>query len=115
MENARYLRYFEKIIVGKGIRITPQRRVILNVLFKNRNKHLTVEEIWNQAKNIFPQIGIPTVYRTVIQLEKIGILYKVMVQGNCCKYQLIGCDEKISTDILYVPDAVVLLTYIYLK
>lgn len=94
MEKIKHLEYFEKIIIDNGIIMTPQRRAILDVLFTNRKRHLTVEEIWHQAKNIFSQIGIPTVYRTVNQLESIGILYKIMVQGNCCKYQLTDHEEK---------------------
>lgn len=54
------------ILKEKGIRITPQRLGVCDVL-GNENKHLTVEEIYRKMKIQFPAISLATVY-TILEL-----------------------------------------------
>lgn len=44
-----YLR-LERELAEKDFRITPQRRIILNVLSSQQNRHLTAEQIYRIAR-----------------------------------------------------------------
>ena len=57
----------------KGYKLTPQRRAIVDVIIEKEGEHLTAEEIYDEVKKICPDIGLATVYRTVLLLEEIGI------------------------------------------
>ena len=50
----------------KGYKLTPQRRAIVDTIIQNEGKHLTAEEIYDEVKKSFPEIGLATVYRTII-------------------------------------------------
>ena len=53
----------------KGYKLTPQRRAIVDTIIQNEGKHLTAEEIYDEVKKSCPEIGLATVYRTIILLE----------------------------------------------
>ena len=53
----------------EGYKLTTQRRVILDAIVENQEKHLNPEEIYDIVKIRYPEIGIATVYRT-LQLLK---------------------------------------------
>ncbi|MGI5912458.1 MAG: Fur family transcriptional regulator [Syntrophomonadaceae bacterium] len=69
-------------------RITGQRSAILKVMVENREKHLSAEEVLNEARKMVPNIGIATVYRTLEKLANIEILYKTKFDGSCYRYEL---------------------------
>ena len=50
----------------KGYKLTPQRRSILDIIIEKEGMHLTVEEIYDEVKKVCPEIGLATVYRTVL-------------------------------------------------
>lgn len=77
------------ILKSGGYRLTAQRIGILEILYQNRNKHLTAEEIHTLIKGSMPKVSVATVYKTMIQLEKAGLLYRVSIYGYCSRYQLI--------------------------
>ncbi len=54
------------ILKEKGIRITPQRLGVYDLLC-NTNKHLTVDEIYRKMKDKFPAISLATIY-TILEL-----------------------------------------------
>jgi Fur family transcriptional regulator, ferric uptake regulator len=60
----------------KDHKLTPQRRLILQVLLENKTEHLSAEEIYNLARQKDKNIGIATIYRTLELLEEIGIVHK---------------------------------------
>ena len=49
----------------KGLKVTSQRLMVLNILSAHGDEHLTVEEIYDLAKEESPEIGLATIYRTV--------------------------------------------------
>lgn len=89
MDKIKVLENLNKEIESNNLKITEQRRTILDVLFKSRGNHLTVDEIWDLCKIQAPAMGISTVYRTVLEFDKIGIIYKIKIFGGSCKYHLI--------------------------
>lgn len=79
----------ETVLKSSGYRLTAQRIGILEVLYQNKEKHLTVEKIHKLAKGSMPKVSVATVYKTMLQLEKIGLLYRISIYGYCSRYQLI--------------------------
>ncbi|AAM24476.1 Fur family transcriptional regulator [Caldanaerobacter subterraneus] len=72
----------------KGFKLTTQRRVILDVIMENKNKHLSSEEIYDLVKRKYPEIGLATVYRTLQLFEELGLVYKLNFDEGRNRYEL---------------------------
>lgn len=59
-----------------GFKITPKREAIIAFFLKN-NRYATPETVWKEAKKSLSHLGLPTVYRNLEQMRKIGILTQV--------------------------------------
>ena len=70
-----------------GFRKTRPREVVLSIL-KDRDEHLTAEEIYNIAKRIYPEIGFSSVYRTLKLFEEQGIAEAINIRGMKRYFQL---------------------------
>src|SRR6201998_941687 len=57
----------------RGIRLTRQRRVILQVM-DSAEQHLDVDQILERAQKISPEVHLVTVYRTIDLLTKEGLI-----------------------------------------
>jgi len=57
----------------KGIRLTRQRRIILQVM-DYAEQHLDVDQILERAQKISPEVHLVTVYRTIDLLKKQGLI-----------------------------------------
>lgn len=77
----------------KGYKLTPQRRSIVDTIVDSEGKHLTAEEIYDEVKKKCPEIGLATVYRTILLLEQIGIVSKIHLNDGCSRYELVHSDE----------------------
>ena len=56
---------FKKKLKEKGLKVTNQRLLVLQVLAENKDRHLTAEDIYELVKEDYPEIGLATIYRTV--------------------------------------------------
>src|SRR3972149_11381421 len=63
------------ILKQKGMRLTPQRRLIVELIHENV-AHLTAEDIIRHVRARMPGINKSTVYRTLELLERSGCVYK---------------------------------------
>ena len=79
---------------SKGYKLTPQRRAIVDTIIENEGKHLTAEEIYEQVKKNCPEIGLATVYRTILLLEDIGVISKLILNDGCSRYELVHRNER---------------------
>lgn len=77
----------------KGYKLTPQRRAIVDTIVVNEGKHLTAEEIYDEVKKECPEIGLATVYRTILLLEEIGVVSRLHLNDGCSRYELVHSDE----------------------
>jgi Fur family transcriptional regulator, ferric uptake regulator len=59
---------------SQGLRVTSQRRLVLEAL-QDADDHVSAEEIFDRIHANSPQINISTVYRTLEALEDAGIVY----------------------------------------
>lgn len=64
-----------------GLRITNQRRLIIDCILKN--EFSCCKEIYCQVSRIDPSIGIATVYRMVNTLEEIGAINRKSMYHVC--------------------------------
>lgn len=60
----------------RGLRITPQRRVILEFLV-NEESHPTAEQVYQRVSSLMPDISRTTVYNTLRELSDLGELAPV--------------------------------------
>lgn len=77
----------EKIRAG-GSKLTPQRLAILEELMQQEGKHLTIEEIYEVVKAQKPEIGVATVYRTILLFEELGVVKKLDLSDGIYRYEL---------------------------
>jgi Fur family ferric uptake transcriptional regulator len=68
------------ILKAKGYRLTPQRRVILDILHRE-GAHLTADDIYEQVKGKVAGVNRSTVYRTLELLEILGLTVKAEIHG----------------------------------
>lgn len=73
---------------GQGIKVTPQRRGIIQVM-ATAARPLTVQEIYQQAKEAFPEMSQDTVYRTLDMLVRLQVAAPLhLADGQASRYEL---------------------------
>ncbi|MBB6623054.1 Fur family transcriptional regulator [Clostridium gasigenes] len=77
----------------KGYKLTPQRRAIVDTIIEKEGEHLTAEEIYDEVKKNCPEIGLATVYRTILLLEELGVICKLDLNDGCSRYEIVHKDE----------------------
>ncbi len=65
--------HLQQALRQRGIRLTRQRRVILQVM-DDAEQHLDVDQILERAQKISPEVHLVTVYRTIDLLKKQGLI-----------------------------------------
>ncbi|MDP2920626.1 MAG: Fur family transcriptional regulator [Dehalococcoidia bacterium] len=69
----------------KGLRMTPQRLMIIAAIEKSDN-HIGADEIYTQVVEKYPNVNISTVYRTLDVLEEMGMVTKTDLGGGRVQY-----------------------------
>src|SRR5947208_1978563 len=65
-----------------GLRLTPQRAAILEIVSKQvGHHHLTAQEVYQDARDRLPGLNAATVYRTLEALHEAGLV-DMMVTGQ---------------------------------
>jgi len=67
---------------NKGLKLTPQRRLIINAIH-DTEAHLTAEEIIAHVQAKMPEVHKSTIYRTLELLEGAGCVFKSELGGHC--------------------------------
>jgi Fur family transcriptional regulator, ferric uptake regulator len=70
----------------QGWRMTPQRQLILETVTRSRG-HLTVDQVYRQVVQDYPDVNITTVYRTLELLEELGFVRHTHYHGESAQYQ----------------------------
>lgn len=76
-----------KRLVDNGLKVTPQRRIILDIL-KDNHKRLTAEEIADEIKKVHPSVSVATVYRNLNLMVDINLLCRVNLHNGPARYQI---------------------------
>ena len=103
-----------KTLKEKGLKLTPQRKMIINAIHETE-AHLTAEEIIAHVQERMPEVHKSTIYRTLELLEGAGCVFKSelgdhsiyhhaeeghhhhLVCSRCGK--TIECDEDLFTSV----------------
>lgn len=79
---------FSEQLKEKGFRVTSQRKDILEVIREHEGQHLSTEEIFELVKVKNPEIGLATVYRTLLLLDSMELVYKMDFDDGCSRYEI---------------------------
>lgn len=83
-----YVTTLKTMLRQGGSKLTPQRLTILDVIVREEGKHLTTEEIYDKVKEVKPETGVATVYRTILLFEELGIVKKLDLNDGIYRYEL---------------------------
>ena len=67
-------------------RKTKQRQLIQEIIFQAK-RPLGPDEIWQQAQQSLPRLGIATVYRTIKGLREEELIHAVKIPGQADRYE----------------------------
>ncbi len=70
------LEHFEIVCRQKGVPLTVQRRVVMEVLLGHTD-HPTVDQVFDEVKSRIPGISRTTVYRVLERLVRLGVARKI--------------------------------------
>ncbi|MBN2260853.1 MAG: transcriptional repressor [Clostridiales bacterium] len=82
-----YTSILQKVKI-KGYKLTPQRKAVIDTILKNDHRHLNTEEIYEIVKELYPNIGLATVYRTLIVLDELDVITKMNFDDGCIRYEM---------------------------
>lgn len=80
--------HFKSLLKEKGLKVTPQRLVVLEAIASCPEQHLTAEEIFNLVKADFPEIGLATVYRTIQLLNELHLIDRINFDDGFVRYEM---------------------------
>ncbi len=80
--NNKYIEVALKRLVMSPLKITKQRKDLINILFKNGNAHYTAEDVHTKVIERGFNISLATVYNSLNQFIKHGILKEIKVNPN---------------------------------
>jgi Fur family zinc uptake transcriptional regulator len=71
-----------------GCKLTPQRRMLIEVLLHGADTEWTADQIYQQIKAVYPDVGLDTVYRNLRLLVKLGLVHEVKLPGQLSHYSI---------------------------
>jgi Fur family peroxide stress response transcriptional regulator len=77
-------------LTENGLKPTYQRIMILDYLNKQKNKHLTVEKIFEALAKQMPMLSLTTVYNTLNSFLKAGLVSAITITGTEIRYDLVS-------------------------
>lgn len=100
---------------SRGYKITPQRRLILEVI-EASDKHLNVDELCAQIRQMQPSVSLATIYRNLKIMHDLGLINRLDLQDSPSRYQInkghnhhlvcIDCGQAIKLDICPMDQAI---------
>lgn len=79
------LQWFEQKCHENGLKITPQRVCVYRVLAQSHD-HPSAEQVYNRVREIFPNVSLDTVNRTLLTLNDAGMAFIVEGSGDVRRY-----------------------------
>ena len=80
------LEIFEHYLEKKGVRRSSQRFKILDI-FLSSEHHISIAELYEQVKKLYPSIGAATVYRTMKLLSEAGVAEELDFGDGLIRYE----------------------------
>ena len=82
------IKQFMEKLQKEGYKYTNQREEVLRILLRNKDSHMSCDEVHSIVSNERKDVGIATVYRTLQLFEKLGIVYKINFDDGVSRYEL---------------------------
>jgi len=79
---------FKALLKGKGLKVTQQRMLVLEVLDDHRDTHMAVENIYDLVREAYPEVGLATVYRTIQLLLEMQLVDRIHLDDGCVRYEI---------------------------
>lgn len=79
---------FKKLLKDKGLKVTGQRLLVLEIMAVHPGEHLTAEEIFDLARAKSPEIGLATIYRALQVLVELNVIDKLSFDDGFARYEL---------------------------
>lgn len=79
---------FKEMLKEKGLKVTNQRLLVLQVLAEHGDEHMTAEDIFELVKEDYPEIGLATIYRTVQLLLDMQLVDRIILDDGCVRYEI---------------------------
>lgn len=73
VESRMYRRPLAQELVSRGVRMTHQRRLLVEII-QGADSHLDAVQLWQRARSKDPTLNKVTVYRTLAMLKKHGLV-----------------------------------------
>lgn len=77
---------FINYLKGKGLKYTPQRKIILDIFLKIE-KHITIDELYRILRGRHKDIGSSTVFRTMKHFTDSGIAREVNFADGISRFE----------------------------
>jgi Fur family ferric uptake transcriptional regulator len=71
-----------------GLKNTQPRRLILEIMDKANNHHMSAEDIYRELIDAGEEIGLATVYRVLTQFEEAGLVVRHHFEGGQSVFEL---------------------------
>lgn len=78
----------KKHLHSSNFKLTPQREATVRILLEKEDSHLSAEDVFLLVKEIAPDTGLATVYRTLEILTELKIVDKVNFGDGVSRYDL---------------------------
>lgn len=79
---------FRKLLKEKGLKVTGQRQLVLEIMAAHPGEHLTAEEIFDLAREKSPEIGLATVYRALQVLVDLHVIDRISLDDGFARFEL---------------------------
>ena len=74
-----------EVLQNSGCRLTGPRYIVAEILAQSA-RALTPQEVYEQARQQYPTLGLVSVYRTIEKLEELGLIQRVHQPDKCQAY-----------------------------
>ncbi len=79
---------FKEMLKERGLKVTTQRLLVLEVLADHQDQHLTAEDIFEMVREDYPEIGLATIYRTLQLLYEMQLIDRINLDDGCERYEI---------------------------
>ncbi|MDR1017965.1 MAG: transcriptional repressor [Lachnospiraceae bacterium] len=79
---------YKELLKTKGLKVTKARVLLLNILDKKKDDHLSADDLFEIINKIDSDIGIATVYRNLKALSDADLIEKISLDEGHLRYEL---------------------------
>jgi Fur family peroxide stress response transcriptional regulator len=79
------LEAFRRVCRDKGLKVTPQRTAVYQILIGTTD-HPSAEAVFREVREVFPNISLDTVNRTLLTFNEVGLAVAVEGSGDARRF-----------------------------